>query len=373
MMDIRVAALASLVLIAVGCESKPVEPIVAKSAAAPIPKTEAKPTVYDWSNLRLVRLLTGPSGPITWMAFSEDGRTVAATSGRERINPRPGGGQDEPSYSGQIKVWNVDDGRILTSIDSQECSFERLAFSPDGSSMVAAGAGHGSVWSTKSWSRRFGVSTSGYVDLVFTRDGSTLIQYDELWDASSGEMRANSPEASGTYKAFNPKGDIFLCDTRTLRYPGFEVIGNSDLMSKARQFTSDGTKLLAIDGLGNVRGKLRCFDVSDAAHMVVLSEIDRPNAGTMWLSISSDDKAVIISELVMVESKPGRNTFQTPEGTFRYERSGTSIWSIPSLQLIREFERPPVVVKAAFQPKGRMLAIAAVDGQISLWEAAIRN
>ena len=120
------------------------------------------------------------------VAFSPDGARLI-TSG------------ENGDGTGKIKVWNVRDGELLTSIEREFCW--RAVFSPDGKSLVA-GSGEGeightrlTVWDSATGEERLSVEAGPLVYSVsWSPDGNTIASGGargsiKLWDAQSGELK----------------------------------------------------------------------------------------------------------------------------------------------------------------------------------------
>jgi WD40 repeat protein len=83
--------------------------------------------------------LAGHSDKLNWVTFSPDGRRLAS-----------GGGYTFDTYTfrgGEVRLWDVESGRMLTSIEGLKSAVTCLDFSPDGRRLAAASFdGTVSVW-----------------------------------------------------------------------------------------------------------------------------------------------------------------------------------------------------------------------------------
>jgi WD40 domain-containing protein/WD40 repeat protein len=80
-------------------------------------------------------------------AFSPDGRTLAAWSGDLKIyQSRLGSRQITASPSGQIRIWNLETGRVTLSLRRFNHFVWSLRFSPDGKLLASVGAVGWKLW-----------------------------------------------------------------------------------------------------------------------------------------------------------------------------------------------------------------------------------
>ncbi len=70
-------------------------------------------------DLGLARTLSGHRGNVNGLVFSEDGAQIFAASG-------------QPGVSGEIRQWNVADGKLLRVIEGHKDALYAVALSPDG-------------------------------------------------------------------------------------------------------------------------------------------------------------------------------------------------------------------------------------------------
>ena len=82
--------------------------------------------IWDLGNGREVRTYRGSKDPVRALAWSRDGRWIASTAGNE------------------IHIWDPEDGKLKTSLKGHEKPVSTVAFSPDGTT-VASGSDDFSV------------------------------------------------------------------------------------------------------------------------------------------------------------------------------------------------------------------------------------
>jgi WD40 repeat protein/tRNA A-37 threonylcarbamoyl transferase component Bud32 len=89
--------------------------------------------VWDAATGKELRTLRGLASGVTCEAFSPNGRRLAAGSGSNLGDPRPG--------DGVVKVWSTNDWREALTLRGHAGSVNGLAFSPDGRRLVSVGGG----------------------------------------------------------------------------------------------------------------------------------------------------------------------------------------------------------------------------------------
>lgn len=128
-----------------------------------------------------VQALRGHQGKVNAVAFSSDGKMLAAVAG-------------EPGLFGELKIWNVEDGKESQSIRGHVDSIYAVAFSPDGTA-VATGSYDQEIklWSVKDGHeiRTLSGHNGPIFDLAFHPAGRILASASgdataKLWDANTG-------------------------------------------------------------------------------------------------------------------------------------------------------------------------------------------
>ena len=121
-------------------------------------------------------------------AFSPDGSTLAA-AGSDWASPNPG----------NVFLWNVATGQLIGRLPKQADPVSAVSFSPEGTRLVAstgygAGPGDAIVWNVASGSveRMIPADETGVSSQDLSKDGATLVTGGEsgrerLWDVSTGQ------------------------------------------------------------------------------------------------------------------------------------------------------------------------------------------
>jgi WD40 repeat protein len=137
--------------------------------------------------------LKPPTGPVVGLAYSPDGKTLAALGGA-----RPGSGAGVAGR-GLMTLWNTATGELLRMLDGPTGHPIQVAFSPDGRMIAAGGAGPEKT----SRDRRSG-----------QRSAKTPSEV-RLWNAASGELAWTvEGECNAAYSlSFSPDGrSLGFCD-----------------------------------------------------------------------------------------------------------------------------------------------------------------
>ena len=260
----------------------------------------------------LVANLPHPWTP-TCLAFSADGKRLATGSEKER------GRQQPNAKAAAVFVWDVADGKVKQTLSSEEPCVAALAFSPDGKTLAAAKGRFGLPMPTTLWNlaeekevalpkpsdyrfratclafspdgktlaagskerheevllfdvaarterESFKGHTDGVDALAFSPDGKLLLvgpcgagNTVKLWELSTGENKAAriAFRARHHFVAFSTKGRPLVIDTVEQNASVWDVATGKELLSlrdsdaiSTAAFSPDG-KSLATGGYGN--------------------------------------------------------------------------------------------------------------------------
>ncbi len=206
--------------------------------------------LYDSETYQEIALLDAHKPPCSSLAFSPDGKTLAAGT-----------------WDGKIRLWNSETGVSKGTLTGQHTDWvNRLIFTPDGETLISAGSywqGDGTIqlWDTKTWRHRATLPQK-IMDSAITLspDGSVLASGHSneigLWDVKTGKQIAHVRHKKISYTsvyllAFSPNGellaignsnDIYLWDTKTQQFHA-TLIGHESMVSSLK-FSPD-SKILA--------------------------------------------------------------------------------------------------------------------------------
>jgi WD40 repeat protein len=356
--------------------------------------------LWDVASRRNVATLRGPRGPVIDLAFSPDGRMLAASQrlrssfspsevalwdlpSRRQIASLRGHIQDvgmlafspegrrlaSASDDGTVRLWDVPGRRLITILRGHRGYVLGVAFSPDGES-IASTSGDGTV---KLWDAAPAPTTDvlrGHREFVlkvaFSPDGKTLATgaFDgtvRLWDvAAHREIAAlKQPTRLIQSVAFSPDGRtlavgsrkerwVRLWDVATRRQITALPARGSDAWSVA--FAPDG-KTLATGGTG---GMIELWDPvthRQVAHRQVAS-LPGHRARVLCLAFSPDGRLFASG---------------AADGQAR-------LWDVGSGREIATLRGHSQAVRSvAFSPNGGLLASGSDDSTIRLWEISTRR
>ena len=351
-------------------------------------------TIMIWNAVtgELIKTLTAP---VISAAFSPDGKRIVSGSGDTTI-----------------KVWDVDSGRELMTLEGHEEGVISVAFSPDGSRIVSGS------WdkTIKVWDAVIGgepiMTLKGHgryaTSVAFSPDGSRIVSSGyidcmiKIWDAESGE-ELRTIEQVGTQVlsvAFSPdvsqivsgggSGDneIKLWDTetgnevRTLKgHKGqvFSVAFSPDgkrIVSRSRDNTikvwdavTGGEPIMNLRGhegqilslaispdgrwIGSAGYKNNMVKVWDAKSGNVLWTEKKDEGGVTAVTFSPDSRWIVSSD-----------------GSDDNNANTIKIWDAESGKLLRTLPaHNGAVTSLEFSPDGRQIISGGWDGTIKIWDA----
>jgi WD40 repeat protein/serine/threonine protein kinase len=335
-------------------------------------------------------LLSGHDGWIMALAFSADGTKLASAGYGKKGNNITG--------IGDVRIWDVAEGRMLATVPMQSYAAIAVAFSPDSSTLaISTGTGDLLLWDVAANRVTRNLKVKGYVHsaLRFVGEGTLLASGDSpiepgrLFDLGTGEHRpvfVNDPNnpVAGASLALSPKGNtaavggavVQLWDWptgqrgRTLSKPAprsetdfpfkpgdtwiSEGSGGSSAMTNCLgnsgiAFSPDGSTLAQATGrrmntLGH--GSIQLYDVASGRPNLTL----QGQKGEVWSVAFAPDGKTLASG--------------SEDGTIKLWDPATGD---QRLTLRGHTQRISTVL---FSPDGSILASAGWDGTVRLWRAA---
>jgi WD40 repeat protein len=214
------------------------------------------------------RVLTGPKGAVWAIAFSADGKLVAAASDISEKTVQDG--KDVTSLKGaSIHIWDTKSGDLKKTLDVKNMQISALAFSPDGKLLVSGG-----------------------------------FKEAKLWDVDSGELKATLKDHVGSVRRLAiPRDGKFVvtvsswfdkCEIRVYELPTgklLQTINDAGCDLEALGLSADGKTLATGSRVskGGFRGDLKIYDLPTGTLKTTITE---PMSWVNVLALSPDGKTV---------------------------------------------------------------------------------
>ena len=251
--------------------------------------------LWDLERGEEVRSLDGHITPVAALAFSPDGALLAS------------GGV---KYSTVIKLWDVDSGQDLRTFTGHTDNVQDLRFSPDGELLASASADRTvRLWNVKEGRAAYTLAgqTESVYSLAFSPDGALL--------ASSGD--------DGAIKLWDVRAGIDLRNLTGHREDVFSLGFSPDGSLLASGGLDDEVYLGGIPGAGTSSGPLMVGDVSPVGDAPLTYTPVESSNGVIAFSSYRDGESKIFtinadgSGLVRVSTSRFRDTRPawSPDGT----------------------------------------------------------
>lgn len=296
----------------------------------------------------MLRTLDGISYKTFAVSFSPDGQMLASAG-----------------MGGNVQLWDVATGLVLRTMAGQHEGISTIAFSPDGQMLASAGFRGGiKVWSVatgREIAAIIGHPTANDLDfavsaLAFTADGKLLISAGtdgkvKLWNSATGRLLR-------TLTA-NPEGKLRLAlhpDGSTMATGGAD--GKINLWDMR-----NGQQMRSIDGGGRSVAAIT-FD-SDGRLLSVFEDFEDKD-GKLTVKEAATGRVLLLVESLRTNGTPcvlSRNGKKLALNPIE----NVQVWDIATLQK-REFEgRGGWGSSLAFSPDGRLVALVRAE-KVKLWD-----
>lgn len=310
--------------------------------------------VLDVASGEEVRRLTGHTSPVTSLAFSSDGRRLAA------------GRATNIARTDTVKLWDVVNGQMLRTLSGSRRAVNNVAFSGDGRTLASGGGIEIKLWDagTGRLIRELD-DNGGQVDiLVYSADGRMLASGERdgtirLWDAASGERvrELKGHARSVNALAFSPDGKLLASGggDRLVRIwntaTGEQVSALSGHTNDvtALAFSSDGS-LLASSGLYQ---QVMLWDVRTWQAVRTLATFSAPASFRVRSLAFSPNGKLLTAGVVPLISEVG----------------GVLLWDVATGRLSNKLPGASSASSVAFSADGRLIVAGSNDTTIRLWDA----
>jgi WD40 repeat protein len=258
--------------------------------------------LLDASTKQQLAVLSGHAGGVRAVAFSRDGRLLAAAGGL-------------PARSGEVRIWDVAERRLLHTLHGHSDCIYGVAFSPDGHT----------------------IATASYDKLV------------KLWDvATEKEIRTYRDHIDAVYAvAFTPDGRRLISGAADRTVKIWNVATGERLYTLSEPL--DGINTIAIDpsgkfvAAGGLDKSIRIWSLGETAGTLLHSQIAHEDA-ILRLAWSPDGAELLSS---------------SADRTVKLFRA-------TDLSELQTFPEPDWVYGLQFAPNGKSFAIGRFDGSLTI-------
>ncbi len=343
--------------------------------------------------------------------YGPDGPPITCAGGRAagvRVRPAfsPDGKLLACGDNGTVRVWDAATGQLIRTLAVGKGSVAAVAFSPDGRSLAAGGPQPGvRVWDTRTWQDRPALAAPTVFALAFSPDGewlavavgTGLVQVlDVRSGAEVGQLRG-SPQGAAGALAFSPDGQrlavggadhtVRLWDLRPLAPPPADARARpvsaapDGGFTRAAVLTADD-RLRVLDGAGGAE-LLRVRGFKDFAESMALS----PDGKRLAFS---PRQGLFGRDAVLVRSVPDNRALRTVwlpayASTMEFSPDGEELSVVsPTEGPRRGIQRADLAAGTqsvwegsgerwgpgalAYSPDGRLFVAGFEDGKIRLWD-----
>ena len=263
--------------------------------------------IYDLGQSAVTGSLSGPCDVVRSLAYSPDGRWLAA-----------GGGQ--PARFGEVIVWNAATGKLAQTLKGHSDYIYAIAFSPD-SKLVA---------------------TSSYDKLI------------KLWEVDTGrELRTFKDHTDAVYPvAFSPDGKLLASGAADRTVKIWDVASGRRLFTLSDAL--DAVYTLAFHPSG------KQLSAAGAERLIHTWDLT-PEGGTLARSTIAHEDSI----MQIAYSPDGRTLASTSADRL------IKIWDVEKGTEIKVLDaQKDWALALVFSPDGSLLAVGRYDGSVSLYDTA---
>jgi hypothetical protein len=252
---------------------------------------------------KLVATLHGEAEDVRAVAFSPDGKLLAAAGGL-------------PARGGEVKIWDVEKRAALRTIAGHTDCIYAVEFAPDGKS----------------------IATASYDKLI------------KLWDVDSGkEIRTLKDHIDAVYAlAFTPDGKRLVSASADRGVKVWDVASGERLYTLSE--ATDGLNTLAIDPAGK---RVAAGGLDRTIRVWSLGE----KGGTLLNSLIAHEDAI----LQLAWSPDGNYLISSSAD------KEVKVFKADDLTVVKTWRQPDWALSVAFAPDGKSFAVGRFDGSYEIY------
>jgi WD40 repeat protein len=316
--------------------------------------------------MKELRTLDGNRQPVRSVAFTPDGKLLAAGGGSDAFS-------DEKSA--ELKLWDVATGKVRATLDGHKWCVWCVAISPDGKTLASAGSdGLVKLWNVGTGKPIHTINAAKVpvAAVAFSPDGKTLVYPDSndliVWDLATSKPRATLKglRFGGRALTFSPDGKTLaagstddlgrLWDVESGKLTA-QLKGHTSWV-KALIFTPDGKTLIT----GGADKVVKVWDVeSGKVRDTFPGQKVEPLMEALSVALAPDGKTIAW-------------------GTYKFGDAKNVGFQAPAIGLIKIWDMEAkkerdtlkghtgAVWSVVFSKNGKLLATASDDKTIRLWD-----
>jgi Tol biopolymer transport system component len=339
-----------------------------------------KPNSSHGSSAPAPVILTGHTDAVTSVAFSPDGKTLAARAAND-----------------QVRLWDVASRRATFTFASDY----GVTFSPDSKTLVTTGVPDGAVRLWDVGTGRSRATLTGHIGgilVAFSPDGETLAtasgfagdDYDNpvrLWSVATGKLTASlaGPTNGVQSMAFSPDGKALAAGAGGSPSPQVRMwnlatkkVSRTFAAGLLVAFSPDG-KTLATSG-GGVQQKARLWNVATGQTTATLATDGAPmfSPDGKSIAMNSDDKTVTRWEVATAKSTGSfvgatKVSFSPDSKSIAIVNANKTVWLWDTAAGVSRGMPGDTgnANDAAFSPDGKTIATAGADKNVRIWRLPV--
>jgi WD40 repeat protein/serine/threonine protein kinase len=331
---------------------------------------DGKVTVWDLETGRDLDSFMGPTGEFNCIALSPDRKVLALGTGK--YPTKPGG-----PHTGEVHLWDVAAAKKRALLTGHQEIVTSLAFSPDGRKLAAGGSGMLNLLGHHGEAKLWNVATGepgptlrghvigGLTDLAFSPDGNILAAT-SLGGALASRTRENMGEIK-FWQVSSGEEHLLIRSMADIVY-GLAFAPDGKTLATA---IADGTVKLwnvSMDQesatLAGHQQWVRCLACSPDSKTIASGSSD--STICLWDRAAGDKLANLIGHkhrVLGVSFSPDGKTLVSAS-----RDKSIKFWDLQNSTLRSSFDTKSAATFVVYAPDGKTIAFGADNGDITIWD-----